>query len=905
MTRQRGWRAAALGLACAAFAAGAYGLEPLRLVRLTPEGAVVRLAEGMDREGAFVFRGFPLADGSAVDLELERFRVASAHTRFVEGTDRGDVPMVFDPECVVLLRGRVSGFAGSHVFLSLEGGACAGRVELGPGCPSYVVASGPGVPGVAPGESMVLPVRAVESAGVGAACGATTRAAAPAPPGLPLDEPVRGMRQSELALDGDYPLYLLFGSTPATTSYMLRVYGEVSAIMMRDLKIRLDIVFLRVFSTPNNPYGFNGGMPQIPAGVQYDVAQMLSGTRDVGAGGGAFLCGAQSWVGFAIGYFTNPATSNVHNQDIIIAAHEMGHNLGAPHTHDIGIDQCDIATTPPRRGDIMSYCYYFSGGYANTDLRYHVGSQQQITNCLASRPNFVRDCNQNHVADPIDIATGVSADANGNGIPDECEDCNGNGVLDSTDIATGASQDENANGIPDECEPDCNRNGVPDDRDILLGTSTDLHGNGVPDECEADHNANGVSDYTEIMANMTLDIDRDGVLDAAQDCDADGLPDLTELDGANNVWAVASGDGVIREYHGVTGVLMRSSPVGHLNDAQDLIIKPDRRILVTSAADDRVVEFNHTGAYVRDLVAAGAGGLDGPGGMVLHPSGDLLVASRLGHAVLRFNARTGAPAGAFVAAGGGAGGLTLPWGLAFAPSGALAVTSGDNRVLEFDGDTGAFVRVLVPVAGNGGLSSPRGLAYIPGDRLLVASEQTDRVLTYNATTGAFLAPFAYGFFGVGLDGAWGIRLGPDGRVYVGAANRGADFHLTDPRMLMYDASTGWLIRSFIQRPDSKLDRPRGLDFMPGDGIDCNINFFPDACDIASGRSTDVNGNGVPDECEMCYPDCNADGQLGVSDFGCFQTRFVQGDVYADCNRDGLLGVADFGCFQTRFVVGCP
>ena len=55
----------------------------------------------------------------------------------------------------------------------------------------------------------------------------------------------------------------------------------------------------------------------------------------------------------------------------------------------------------------------------------------------------------------------------------------------------------------------------------------------------------------------------------------------------------------------------------------------------------------------------------------------------------------------------------------------------------------------------------------------------------------------------------------------------------------------------------------------------------------------------------CYADCNFDGQLTVSDFGCFQTQFVLGDSSADCNGDGALSVPDFGCFQTRFVGGCP
>ena len=69
----------------------------------------------------------------------------------------------------------------------------------------------------------------------------------------------------------------------------------------------------------------------------------------------------------------------------------------------------------------------------------------------------------------------------------------------------------------------------------------------------------------------------------------------------------------------------------------------------------------------------------------------------------------------------------------------------------------------------------------------------------------------------------------------------------------------------------------------------------------------------------CYANCTGDHHpvtglplLTIADFGCFQTRFVQGDPYANCTGDHhpvtgqpILTVADFGCFQTRFVAGCP
>jgi hypothetical protein len=55
----------------------------------------------------------------------------------------------------------------------------------------------------------------------------------------------------------------------------------------------------------------------------------------------------------------------------------------------------------------------------------------------------------------------------------------------------------------------------------------------------------------------------------------------------------------------------------------------------------------------------------------------------------------------------------------------------------------------------------------------------------------------------------------------------------------------------------------------------------------------------------CYPDCNQDGTLDVTDFGCFTNRFINADPYCDCNGDSVLDIQDFGCFTNKFIVGCP
>lgn len=80
------------------------------------------------------------------------------------------------------------------------------------------------------------------------------------------------------------------------------------------------------------------------------------------------------------------------------------------------------------------------------------------------------DCQPNEIRDEDEL---MGNDANGDGIPDDCQDCNENGTLDSIDISQNASDDCNGNGVPDEC-----------DVDVVIGCSLDADMDGVPDECQ-------------------------------------------------------------------------------------------------------------------------------------------------------------------------------------------------------------------------------------------------------------------------------------------------------------------------------------------------------------------------------------------------------------------------------------
>ena len=839
-------------------------------------------------DGPVVLPGVALDGRGEVTLELERFRITTPATRFVAGPAGRRLP--FDPDRVILLRGHVRDVPGSHAFVALT--EWAGLATLEAPALGRATLRGPG-PRATGGAGWQLSQSAAALLGAlppGTRFCAVAGRDAPVPAGGPALSPIT--QQVELAVDTDFEFAQLFGADlDAAAAYVMAVYGAVCDICLRDIDTRVVLSFVRLWDADDDPYGGPNPLAEFQAhwaakmgAVHRDVAQYFSGRRDFPYGGAAFLSalcggGGYSVVGYALGFFDDPSRPGIHQYDIHVTAHELGHNFGAFHTHDYGLDNCqDLFGGPARRGSIMSYCSQTrSGGNANTDLRFHTRVQDAMRAHVFAAACIAEDCNGNGVPDDEDIAAGRSLDTDADGVPDECEDCNGNGTLDDADIAAGESLDLNANGIPDECEPDCNGNGIPDDLEIADGTVPDLYGNGIPDGCERDDDGDGLADYSQILANMALDRDRDTVLDAVQDCDGDGLTDLDALDGAHSVWVAGAGSGAtVHQFHPTTGVLMRTgvNPGG----PRDLLVTPDRRILVSYEADNRIVEFSAEGAYGGDFVPAGSGGLSMPGGLALSPGGTLVVASMGTDSVLEYDGATGAFVGALVPPGSGT--LEDPFGVAFGPNGNLYVTSREGRVLEYDAASGAFLGEFVSAADNGGLIVPRGMLWLPGGNLLVASMVTNRVLEYDGATGAFVRQFNDGGTDQALtmDAPWGLRLGPDGNVYVsrhgtgpGGGGGGHDdgdiqhLHINSTRIYVFHPTSGIFLRSYVLGHDTGLWQPTGFDFLPDAGTDCNANQVPDPCDIAAGTSADVNADGVPDECQFAAGDLDADGMVSSAD----------------------------------------
>ncbi len=871
-----------------------------------------------------------LPDGSEETLSLRRFWILPPDAILCSATTSDPRrPAPFDPERVVLLRGQLDADPTTHAFLAIDRvtNAVTGRLELGPGRPTLALARR--TRGAGPDE---IRLGARHRSATGEAFGAM-RCDCP-DTGAPATGSTRGgfsggvqeagpIHHIELAVEADHEYRLLFESSDDTMVSLIALYGAMADIYIRDLRANVSISFLRIWEEPD--LRFDSGSPHNDLrnywqsnmeDVHRDSVQLISGRRNLPAGGTASgiggVCTATqySYFGYALGSFADPTRPSIFNRDISLAAHELGHVVGASHTHLLNIDRCDEANQPPARGPIMSYCgQSYTGGGANTDLRFHARSFQAVDARLRGSDCIGHDCNLNAIDDALEINDGAR-DTNGDGILDECQDCDADGVLDPVAIANDPSLDRNDNGRPDDCDSDCDADGAPD----VYTPLTDLTGNWILDDCEADCDGNGRSDLTDIRLEMSRDLDRDAVLDECQDCDADGTPDVEQLALANSVWVADLGQNILRRYLWVTGTESGQSGTRptELLLPQDVRVLRDGRVIVSSATDHRVVQYGRDGTPMGDLVGREDVPPE-PTGMVITPEGELFVAGRADGSVRRYDALDGTPLGVLIAPGPDA--PIRPFGVEIGPDDRLYVTSDDNSVRAYDRNTGAFLRTHVAPNADG-LTDPRGLCFLPNGHLLVASRETNQVLRYD-TDGTPRGQFNQNGTAtrLTLDQPWCIRLGPDGGVYVSRSSvdpdpsdgggGGTGLHLTNARIYHFDPGTGNFIRAFIQGLDSNLTYPSGFDFGPDAGIDCNGNLVIDRCEIDSGAERDRNNNGRPDACEprACALDLDDNDTVSITDLLIFLDLWLQEATDAELTDDGAISILDLLAYVDAWLRG--
>ena len=276
----------------------------------------------------------------------------------------------------------------------------------------------------------------------------------------------------------------------------------------------------------------------------------------------------------------------------------------------------------------------------------------------------------------------------------------------------------------------------------------------------------------------------------------------------------------------------------------------------------------------------------------------LLVSSFDNDRVLRYSFRSHLPD---ILVPSGSGGLNGPSKLICGDDGYLYVSDQANdRVLRYDALTGAFHDVFV-AAGSGGLNIPIGLDFGPDGNLYVASYYTSEVLRYQAGDGAFIDAFVPN--GSGLNGPTGLVFGPDDDLYVCSYN--------SDKVLRFDGVTGTPLGDFVAPGSGGLNTPRGLTFGP-DGrlyIAEQDNDSVRRYDGNTGGFIDIfvpaGGGGLDRANDVAF---GLDGALYVASFESDQVLRYDGDTGTFLNalpNDHLNGPAWLTVGCQPLIIGVP
>lgn len=361
--------------------------------------------ERFARDGGGVF-SMPLSPKFAAELELRPCGAFASDAR-VEAVGRGKRGALVTTAVPVrgaYLTGRVAGDESSHAFLAVSDAGTFGYVETDER--TFIISSGPygrGLPTVSY-DLTDLPPGLIETPEW-----TCSTPESPERPQLPGDGGVAGTqpcRQVRIAFETDYEFLQLFGgNSNAATGYISTLASALTSIYNRDLNTRMVAVYSRLWTTPSDPWTATNTSGQLEEFVGYWNVNMNSIARDLahflsgrGLGGGvAYLPGLCNGTPFGVsanlaGYFPTPLVdNNGQNWDIMVTAHELGHNFGAPHTHNYSppIDGCgsspqDCSAAAGGNGTIMSYCHLCGGGMSNIKLRFHPGNIATMEQHLSS-----------------------------------------------------------------------------------------------------------------------------------------------------------------------------------------------------------------------------------------------------------------------------------------------------------------------------------------------------------------------------------------------------------------------------------------------------------------------------------------------------------------------------------------
>lgn len=443
-----GFSGLAAGTAEAAQADARAVMAPGPVPGVGARGEVVTFGDGLvpsllrvPANGEVRIEGWPVAPAERADVALTRFEVYAPDAKI--WTDNGKVRAEVPRSRLLFFRGQAENDPETRVFVAVDpaaatlsgitatpdgtmreirplrevqlesflAGAAITGLEDGPG-EEYLVGTAEPVAGRTPEEPLTCDQTGAPLEFLQNQAEATTTQPIFA-------EAITSLHSATIAVETDNELIngKFGGNATTATNYIATLFAQMSVIYERDLLVRLlqGHTILRTGTT--DPYTSTGTTADKMmefgnywsanhSSVNRATAIMLSGRGTAGAAGVAWidvLCSKSN--GYAYNQLFTSGTS-VSVSEVMIVAHEIGHNFGSPHTHCYnppldncyntasgcyaGTKTCPAPTTingvTGVTGTLMSYCHLGGIGCATHNV-FHPGSVALLQPKIQARVN--------------------------------------------------------------------------------------------------------------------------------------------------------------------------------------------------------------------------------------------------------------------------------------------------------------------------------------------------------------------------------------------------------------------------------------------------------------------------------------------------------------------------------------
>ena len=153
------------------------------------------------------------------------------------------------------------------------------------------------------------------------------------------------LRTITLATEADFEYFTQEGGTNGANAKILSIINGVDAIYRSQLGVALSVIHQNVWTTPSDPYTATNSSSllsefqrywrdNVESSVDYDLAHLFTG-RDLDGGvvGVAYVSAVFSSFRYGLSQ-----RLNLSHFDVVLTAHEIGHNLGSSHDSCSGND---------------------------------------------------------------------------------------------------------------------------------------------------------------------------------------------------------------------------------------------------------------------------------------------------------------------------------------------------------------------------------------------------------------------------------------------------------------------------------------------------------------------------------------------------------------------------------------